>query len=89
MRMRHLWGAAVVAAGVLGPVVGAGTAVADTNINTHSPSMMCQTGQLSASASTSACVARQSVDQGVLKTHTRDVDLINRLDIVVPAALGV
>ncbi len=87
MRTRQFVGAAALAAGVLVPAA-AGGAVADTNINTHSPSMLCDTGPLAATTAHSSCEARQSVRQGVLKTHTEDVDLINRLDIAVPAALG-
>ncbi|GAA3379538.1 hypothetical protein GCM10020367_63500 [Streptomyces sannanensis] len=88
MRTRHLVGAAaVVAVGMLGPIA-VGAAAADTNINVHSPSMMCDTGTLSASSSTSACVARQGVEQEVIKSRTRDMDVVNRLDVAVPTALG-
>ncbi|MGC9497297.1 hypothetical protein [Streptomyces sp. WG7] len=87
MRTRQFVGAAALAAGVLVPAA-AGVAAADTNINTHSPSMLCDTGPAAATTAHSSCEARQSVKQGVLKTHTEDVDLVNRLDVAVPAALG-
>ncbi|MGD9485864.1 hypothetical protein WDH52_21860 [Streptomyces sp. TRM70308] len=87
MRTHQFVGAVGLAAGVL-VLSAAGGAVADTNINTHSPSMLCDTGPLAVTPAPSSCEARQSVKQGVLKTHTEDVDLINRLDIAIPAALG-
>ncbi|WP_267242590.1 hypothetical protein [Streptomyces sp. PR69] len=80
--------AAAVAAAVLGSLGAAGTAVADTNINVHSPSMACGTGSLSHSSTTSPCVARQGVEQEVMKSRTQDTDLINRLDVAVPALVG-
>lgn len=81
------FGTAALAAGAL-VLAAAGGAAADTNINTHSPSMLCDAGPLAVTNAPSSCEARQSVKQGVLKTHTEDVDLINRLDIAIPAALG-
>ncbi|NGO72463.1 hypothetical protein [Streptomyces boncukensis] len=88
MGSRQLVGATVaMAVGVLA-LSAAGPAAADTNVNVHSPSMMCGTGPLSASGSTSVCAARQGAEQEVLKSHTRDVDLINRLEVAVPATAG-
>ncbi|MBB1245162.1 hypothetical protein GL263_16515 [Streptomyces durbertensis] len=87
MRTHRFVGAAALAAGAL-VLATAGGAAADTNINTHSPSMLCDTGPLAVNPPASTCEARQNVKQGVLKTHTEDVDLINRLDIAIPATLG-
>ncbi|MFJ7242905.1 hypothetical protein ACIQWB_38135 [Streptomyces olivaceus] len=87
MRTRQFVMTAALAAGILVATATA-EAVADTNINTHSPSMLCDTGPLALTSAHTSCEARQSARQGVLKTHTEDVDLINRLDVAVPATLG-
>ncbi len=88
MRTRPTMSATVALAAGMLALSAAGTAVADTNWNVHSPSMLCGTGTLSVQNSTSPCVARQGTEQDILKTRTEDVDLINRLEVALPAAVG-
>ncbi|KPI13169.1 hypothetical protein OV450_8352 [Actinobacteria bacterium OV450] len=88
MRTRYIAGAVVATAASVLVVSAAGSAAADTNFNVHSPSMLCGTGTLSLQRSTSVCAARQDAEQEVIKSHTQDVDLINRLAVAVPATTG-
>lgn len=76
----------VMAAATVLALSGVGTASADTNRNIHSPSQLCGPGLLTVQKSTSTCVARQTAEQEILKKRTQDVDLINRLNVAVPAA---
>ncbi|MEE1926801.1 hypothetical protein V1J52_01155 [Streptomyces sp. TRM 70351] len=82
---------AAVAAAALTLLGAAAPAVADTNRNVHSPSLLCGPGPLTLSGpdgTESECLARQLATQRITESGTSSVSLLDYVAAAVPATVG-